>query len=76
MPPPQQELKLNRAPPNENLLCRFLSYLPKLQITLPYFKVVMSFLKKKTNNQDICCGSHVNMHMANKYLVVAKFTCS
>ena len=44
-------------------------------MTPPYFKVVMSFLKKKTNNQDICCGSHVNMHMTNKYLVVAKFTC-
>ena len=34
--------------------CRFLSYLPKLQMTVPYFKVVMFFLKKKTNNiQDI-----------------------
>ena len=41
--------------PHQTKICsyRFLSYLPKLQMTLLYFEIVMSFLKKKTNNQDI-----------------------
>ena len=48
-------------------------------MTLPYFKVVMSFLKKKvSNNQDIFVVvlMLINMYMANKYFVLAKFTYS
>ena len=52
---PQQEIKLKLCPtkPKNFALADFNHFLPKPQMILLYFKEVMSFLKEKTNNQDI-----------------------
>ena len=48
----------------------FNHFLPKLQMTLLYFQMIMPF-EEKTNNQDIfAVVPYVNMYMANKYFVV------
>ena len=77
MPPPQQEIKLKSCPTKPKFaLADFNHFSTKLQMTLLYFKMVMHFLKKKTNNQDVFAVVPTCMSIANKHFVVVKFTYS
>ena len=72
---PQPEIKLKSCPTKPKFaLADFNHFLPKLQVTLVYFKMAMPFLRKKNINQYI--SAVVPMSDRKQGFVLFKFTYS
>ena len=71
MPPPQLEIELKSCPTKTKFALVDFSYFHRSYKYPGYFKMAMSFFKKKTINLDIliCRGSYVDMCTANKVFV-------
>ena len=75
--PPQQKIKLKSCPTKPKFaLADFNHFLPKLQMTLLFFKITMPFLKKKTNNPDIFAVVPMLICEWQTFFGVVKFTYS